>query len=109
MKKRRIVDSAKIREAVESGQLDKKIMTGFGLEVSRQKDSDSARKAGRRRKARGRPALKQDKFDLKIREISVNVRGSLIVPKELITEFGIDIGEKFSMQKTKVGISLKKI
>ncbi|MFZ7128607.1 MAG: hypothetical protein ACOWWM_20830 [Desulfobacterales bacterium] len=41
------------------------------------------------------------------RTITVNKRGSLIVPKNMVEDFGLKEGATFQVKKTKSGITLK--
>jgi len=43
------------------------------------------------------------------KEVFVNKRGSAIIAKALIGKMGFAEGDKFSVRKTKAGVSLKKI
>ena len=43
------------------------------------------------------------------KETSVSKRGSVVISKGLIEEMGFAEGDKFTVRKTKAGISLKKI
>lgn len=40
--------------------------------------------------------------------ITVNKRGSLIIPREMVEQFGLGQGDTFTVRKTKTGVSLKK-
>jgi hypothetical protein len=40
--------------------------------------------------------------------ISINKRGSLIIPKELVEQFGFNIDDAFEVRKSAAGLSLKK-
>jgi len=40
--------------------------------------------------------------------ISINKRGSLIIPKELVDHFGFKIDDAFEVRKSAAGLSLKK-
>jgi hypothetical protein len=40
--------------------------------------------------------------------ITVNKRGSLIIPKDMVDTYGFGEGDTFSVRKTKTGVSLKK-
>lgn len=104
MKKRRLVDSSKLIEAVESGQLDRKLISKFGLETAR-KVKPRARKTEKERgvsRRRGATASK-------IKDVmKINERGSLVVPQETVEKLGFVLGDIFLVQKTRLGISLKK-
>jgi len=98
MPKRRIVDSSKLIEAVETGQLDKKIISDFGFEPSKASKMRHERNLGRRR-----AASEQDEV------IKINPRHSLVVPREIVEKLGYVEGDLFYVRKTKSGIHLKKI
>jgi hypothetical protein len=104
MKKRRLVDSSKLIEAVESGQLNKELISKFGLEASRK------RKPRDKKTNKDGPVSKQGKNTASRvkKEITISARGSLIVPREIVTELGFELGDSFQVQKIKAGISLKK-
>jgi hypothetical protein len=40
--------------------------------------------------------------------ININKRGSLIISKELVEEFGFKVDDVFEVRKSAVGLSLKK-
>ncbi|MBW1710714.1 MAG: hypothetical protein JRG97_14545 [Deltaproteobacteria bacterium] len=105
MSKRRIVESSKLIEAVETGQLDKKIISKFGLENARSKSRSE--RAVRRR---GRGVYNQKRLAASENEklIKINPRSSLIVPRELVEGLGYNEGDLFYVRKTKSGIHLKK-
>ena len=42
-------------------------------------------------------------------EVKIGKRGSLIIPKGMVESLGLGIGDKFTVRKTKAGISLKKL
>jgi hypothetical protein len=44
----------------------------------------------------------------KVKTVGVGKRGSSSIPQDLVESLGIDAGERFTVRKTKAGISLKK-
>ena len=103
------VDYTKLIKAVESGKPQAELLKEFKLNTAAQLKShylSALMEAGKvpeiksgRGSANSRPA----------KEAEVNKRGSMIIPKELISEMGFAEGDKFATRKTKSGISLKKI
>ncbi|MBU0515201.1 MAG: hypothetical protein KJ621_10565 [Proteobacteria bacterium] len=43
------------------------------------------------------------------KKVKVNSRGSLIIPKQLISLAGLKVGQSFEVRKSKAGLSLKKV
>ncbi len=104
MKKRRLVDSSKLIEAVESGQLNRELISKFGLETalkSKPRTSKIEKERGVSRR-RGATASKIKN------EIKINQRGNLIVPRETVEKLGFELGDIFLVRITRSGISLKK-
>ena len=107
MPKKLKVNYAKLIKAVESGKPVKKVMAQFGINTSAQLRITyldaliSKGKVPELKSSRGRKA-KEDK------EVSVNIRGSLIIPREMIEAFGFSEGDVFTVRKTKSGLSFKK-
>ncbi len=104
MKKRRIVDSSKLIEAVESGQLDRNLVSKFGIETSRTRKLGSKEAADKEKALRRRQGAGSGKN----KKITVNQRGSLVVPREIVETLGFELGETFQVKKTNSGISLKR-
>ncbi|MEE9517690.1 MAG: hypothetical protein V3V52_11355 [Candidatus Adiutricales bacterium] len=104
MKKRRLVDSSKLIEAVESGQLDRELISKFGLETVRKQNPRTSKTEKERVVSRRRGASSS-----KIKnEIKINKRGSLIVPRETVEKLGFELEDIFLVRKIRSGISLKK-
>ena len=108
MPRKKTVDLKKLWQAVEAGQNQKEIMKDFGIKTSAQLkalvydalvDQDKAKEIVSSRGGAGK----------KSKEILVNKRGSLVIPKDLVDEMGFEIEEMFSVRKTKSGISLRKL
>ncbi|MBW2061360.1 MAG: hypothetical protein JRI95_07315 [Deltaproteobacteria bacterium] len=108
MPKRRIVDSSKLIEAVETGQLDKKIISKFGLKTSRRPRSHSKNDLTKKGKARGGYTRRKKTASEISETIKINKRNSLIVPREIVQGLGYVEGDVFYVRKTKSGIHFKK-
>ena len=98
---------AVIDEVVEAGA--DAIMTTFGIKTSAQLkalyvdalvEQGKVKAIGSSKSRVGRPAKK-------VNTVKVNQRGSLVVPKELIEEFGFKVGDSFTVRKTKAGVAAK--
>jgi len=105
MKKRRIVDSSKLIEAVESGKLDKKIYDKFGLKSVRFRKGGKIEAKTRRRRTR----QEIDSDAVALGEIKINRRGSLVVPRALVETLGLALGNAFRVRKTRAGIYLTRL
>ncbi|MBW2091326.1 MAG: hypothetical protein JRI34_04270 [Deltaproteobacteria bacterium] len=105
MPKRRIVDSSKLIEAMETGQLDKKIVSKFGFKPA--KPSKPQQEDGLERSGRGRYGRKKRTASNEV--IKINQRNSLVVPREMVEKLGYVEGDLFYVRKTKSGIHLKKM
>lgn len=101
------IDGAKLIKMIESGKLQSEIMKEFKLSTSAQLKAHyvdaliGAGKATQIQSGRGKSAGAPSK------EAMVSKRGSIVIPKALIEEMGFKEGDKFSVRKTKSGISLK--
>jgi hypothetical protein len=108
--KKKKIDIKQLIKAVEDGSTTKELMEKFGFKTSTQLKVaylNAAMETGQV------PAIisgraGSDKGSVST-EITVNKRGSLTVPKNLIEELEFKEGDTFETKKTKVGISLKKI
>ena len=103
------IDGEKLIKMVESGKLQSEIMEVFGLSTSAQLKAhyiDALMKAGKApqiKSGRGKSAGTVAK------ETMVSKRGSVVIPKAMIEEMGFEEGDKFTVRKTKSGISLRKL
>ena len=109
MPRKKKIDSAKLIKDVESGVPSTVIMEKYGIKTSAQlkaryldalveKGAASAIKS-----SRGRGAAKETDD----KNIKVNKRGSLIIPRSLVEEMGFKVGQEFNVRKTKAGLSLR--
>lgn len=108
MPKKKKVDNKGLVKMIQGGAPQKEVMDTFGFKTSSQlkiaylnalMESGQAPEIS---KARGGA-----KSDAPSRIVVVNKRGSLIVPKNLVEEFGLRPGDGFEVRKSKAGISLK--
>lgn len=103
------IDGAKLIKMVESGKLQRDIMKTFKFNTTAQLKAhylDALMKAGKAPEiisGRGKAKASSSK------EVMVSKRGSVVVPKAMIDEMGFAQGNKFTVRKTKSGISLKMV
>jgi len=109
MSKRRIVDSAKLIDAVEEGRLDKEVITKFGLKTRRRIKGQSSRTKSAREKMKRSSGKRVETGAEVLGTIKVNEWGSVIVPKSMTEILGIAVGERFEIRRTKAGLFLKRI
>ena len=104
------VDGAKLIKLVESGKHQREIMKEFKFSSPAQLKSHylealmNAGKASQIQSGRG-GGSNNKAADSK--EVFVSKRGSVVIPKLMIEEMGFAEGSRFSVRKTKSGISLK--
>jgi len=102
------VDGAKLIKMVESGKHQKEIMKAFKFNTSAQFKThlyDALVNAGKA------PVIKSGRAKTKAaasKEVVVSKRGSVVIPKGMVSEMGFKEGDKFVVRKTKSGISLRK-
>jgi hypothetical protein len=108
MAKKKEVDGKRLVKMVKDGAPQSDIMGKFGFNTSTQLKvayANALMEAGEIPEIQsprgGKPAGGIKK------EVPVNKRGSLIIPKDLIEDLGFKVGDQFLARKTKVGISLK--
>ena len=109
MPKKKNVDGNKLIKAVEAGKPSTEIMAEFGIKTSAQLKTlylDALVEQGAATGISGSPRGRA-KADKPGNEIIVNKRGSLVIPRGMVEEHGFEIGEAFSVRKTKAGVSLK--
>ena len=103
------VDGAKLIKMVESGKHQQEIMKEFKFNTAAQFKShylDALMKTGKA------PEIKSGRKKVKTntaKEVLVSKRGSVVIPKSMVGEMGFAQGSKFTVRKTKSGISLKAI
>lgn len=103
------VDYKKLITAIEGGKTQSEILKAFKFNTAAQFKThylDALMKAGKA------PKIKTSRASAKsgpTNEALVSKRGSVAISKGLIEEMGFAVGEKFTVRKTKSGISLKKL
>jgi hypothetical protein len=102
------VDSKQLIDMIDSGTPQKEIMEKFGIKNSTQLKvayANALMETGKAAEIKSGRALGKKQIP---REISIGKRGSLIVPKDLISELGFQEGDSFTVKKSRTGISLSK-
>jgi hypothetical protein len=103
------VNYKKLIEAVKSGKNQSEIIKQFKFNTTAQFKShylDALIQAGEA------PEIKTGRASNKVEPLKntfVSKRGSVIINKILIADMGFEVGDKFSVRKTKSGISLRKL
>ena len=103
------IDGAKLINMVKSGKVQQEIMKAFKFNTAAQFKAhylDALMKAGEA------PEIKSGRGKAKktpTKEVLVSKRGSVVIPKSMIDEMGFAQCSKFTVRKTKSGISLKAI
>jgi len=109
MPKKLVINSKALIKAVESGLPKREIMAKFGIKNYGQVKPlyiDALVKEG---KIKGIKSNRKTKTPVKNpKEIKVNKRGSLVIPRRMVDEMGVKVGEPFMVVKTEVGVSLKR-
>ena len=103
------VDYKKLLKLVESGKHQAEIMKVFAFKTAAQFKNhylSALMKAGKA------PEIKTSRASAKstsTKDAFVSKRGSIVISKALVAEMGFIEGDKFSVRKTKSGISLRKM
>ena len=109
MPKKKAIDGASLIKMVEDGVPRPEIMKKFKIKTSNQLTLIYARaqmeagKIAEIKGGRGGATAKETNM------VTVGKRGSVIISKEMAEGLGIAVGDKFSVRKTKAGVSLKKL
>ena len=109
MAKRIRVDSEKLIQMVQEGTVQKEILEKFGLNSASQLKvayADALMTTGKA------PVIKKGRRARKpaalARRVKIGKRGSIAIPKRIVEELGLKIGDTFLVRPSKAGISLKK-
>ena len=109
MPKKKEIDTALLIKIIEDGNPQKEIMDKFGFNTSTQLKLAYINALTESGKV---PAIKGGRGTVSAggvkKEVTVNKRGSLVIPKALVEDLGFKEGETFEARKTKIGISLRK-
>jgi hypothetical protein len=103
------IDPAKLVEAVQSGKPQSEVIKEFDFKSATQFKNHYLNALIKTGKA---PEIKVGRASSKAapaKDVAVNKRGSVVISKALVDEMGFGVGDKFSVRKTKSGISLKKM
>ena len=109
MPAKRKINGARLIKMVQSGKHQQEIMKDFKFNTAAQLKAhylDALMKAGTA------PPIKSGRSKVAAnpsKEVLVSKRGSVVIPKTMINEMGFSEGKKFTVRKTKSGISLKAI
>lgn len=110
MAKRLDVDGAKLLDMIKSGVDNKQIMAEFGFKTVTQLKNAYANAA---MEAQLIPPLATGRKSAGKKEsnpvLSVNKRGSLTIPKDMVAALGFQEGDNFKVRKSRAGVSLKKL
>ena len=110
MAKKKAVDAKALIMAVESGLPRKEIQAQFGFKSPGQVAVyylDALFEKGKVKGIDGR-AAKKAKPAKKANHIKIGKRSSLTITRGMIEEMGFEIGDAFSIRKTRNGISMMK-
>jgi hypothetical protein len=109
MARRKIVDHSKLVKMVQDGAAQAEIMKKFGYATSTQLKvayANALIQTGQAPAIKG--GRKAERKGKKVKLVKVGKRGSIIIPADMIAELKIGKSDKFSVRKSKSGISLKK-
>lgn len=103
------VDYKKLLKAVKSGKHQSEIMKEFKFSTAAQFKSHYLEALMEDGAAPKIAAGRASKKPAPAKEAFVSKRGSVVISKGLISEMGFAEGDRFTVRKTKSGISLKKM
>ena len=110
MPKRRIIKNKDLVKMIKDGSLQPEILEKFGFKSSTQLKvayANALMESGGAPKIKGKGRIKEVKpVNMKV---TVNGRGSLIIPKALVDDMKIKVGQAFEVKKVASGIQLKKV
>jgi len=110
MARKKIIDNKKLIQMIQGGAVQKDILEKFGFKNSSQLKVAYANALMESGQA---PAIKSGRGSGKAtavnKQIVVNKRGSLVIPKDLIEAYGFKEGDAFEARASKVGLSLRKV
>ena len=105
MKKKRLVEQNALLQAIEMGTPQEEVMARFGFKTASQLKlayTNALIALGKiPAPKRGRPPKPVSN------KVSVNGRGSLVVPKKLAESLELNPGDRFEVEKTPTGLTLK--
>jgi hypothetical protein len=102
------VDNAALIEMIKNKVPQNQIMEKFGFKTSTQLKVAYANALMETGQAPILVSNRGKKSKQLNNRISINKRGSLIIPKELVDHFGFKMDDAFEVRKSAAGLSLKK-
>ena len=108
MPARKQVDSKALLKRIESGVPAAKIMKEFGITSSVSLKGHYLQALMDEGKVPKLASGRSKKETTSNRDAMVTKRGSLIIPKEVISELGFEEGDEFYVRQTAAGISLQR-
>jgi len=109
MPKRMKVDYQELLKMIEQGVPQGEIMEKLGFKNSTQLKTAYANALMETGKAKKIVGGKLGRKEMLSREVEINTRGSLILPKKLTESLGLQLGDRFKVRKSKTGLSLKQV
>ena len=109
MPKRKVINSKALLEMIKNEIPQAEIMEKFGFKNSTQLKvayANALMATGEAPEIKGKGRKKVKPVNIKV---TVNGRGSLIIPKVLVESMKIKVGQSFQAKKTASGIQLKKV
>ena len=110
MPKRKVIDNKALLKMIKEEANQSDIMEKFGFKNTTQLKvayANALMDTGEATKIKGQGRRKSSKpVETKV---TVNGRGSLIIPKVLVEDMEINVGETFEAKKVPSGIALKKV
>ena len=108
MAQRKKIDTKELLKMVKDGVEQAEIMEKFGIKTTTQLKvayANALIDAGDAPKIKGLGKRKKQSVNMKV---SVNKRGSLVIPKKMVESLGLEADAAFTVKKTSTGIQLKK-
>ena len=109
MPKRKKIDPKGLIKMIDTGTPKAEIMEKFGIKTSTQLKvayTNAMMETGKAAKIKTGRKAKAVHVDTKV---TINKRGTLVIPKAVVESFKLAEGETFEAKKTKGGIQLKKV
>jgi hypothetical protein len=103
-----VVDNAALIEMIKDKVPQTQIMEKFGFKTSTQLKVAYANALMETGQAPTLVSGRSKKTKAVDNQISINKRGSLIIPKDLVDSLGFEIDDAFEVRKSAAGLSLKK-
>lgn len=109
MPKKKSFDAKKLIKMVKDEVNQKEIMKAFGFKTAAQVKAAHYRALVETEEIPGIVGGRGAGKGQKVKSIRVGKKGSIVIPAEKVAELGIGADDKFTIRKTKAGISLKKM